>query len=256
MWEGERLGEFAQELLYALAEREPIPWFRRAVKAYTQVADEIVEQMCALRYSATFTELPADTDKVGFKGYMYINETQTEIPVAKNWEVYNQLKEDGVQVLKPNVTNKAHLDFRDLDHAVSYKVFDRTDAESIHSMPTVSSRKDWTYWHKLKALFDEFPHDEMLPLVCPNRKSAARTDYISWYIHPRFVSESATHYFYGGHHLTLNSPNRHCGAITMTCSLRERRRQNLSREHRFYNSRQRSTRDGPCWREVRKLVSM
>ena len=185
MWEGERLGEFAQDLLYALAEKDPIPKFRRIVKAYTQGADEIVEQMCALRYSARFIELPADSDKVGFKGYMYINETQTEIPVAKNWEVYSQLKEDGVAILKPDVTSKTHLTFRDLDRAVSYKVFDRTDVESIRDMPTVSSRKDWTYWHKLKALFDEFPHDDMLPLVCPNRKSGSETDLISWHIHPR-----------------------------------------------------------------------
>ena len=185
MWEGERLGEFAQDLLYALAEKDPIPKFRRVVKAYTQVADEIVEQMCALRYSATFTGLPADTDKVGFKGYMYINETQASLPVAKDWEVYNQLKKDGVQVLKPDVTSKTHLNFRDLDHAVSYKIFDRTDAESIHNMPTVSSRKNWTYWHRLKALFDEFPHDEMLPLVFPDRKSGSKTNHISWHIHPR-----------------------------------------------------------------------
>ena len=93
MWEGERLGKFAQDLLYALVEKDPIPRLRHVVKAYTQVADEIVEQMCALRYSAVFTKLPADSDKVGFKGYMYINETQTEIPVAKDWEVYSQLKE-------------------------------------------------------------------------------------------------------------------------------------------------------------------
>ena len=185
MWEGEHLGEFAQALLYALAEKDPIPKFRRIAKAYTPVADEIVEQMCALRYSARFTELPADSDKVGFKGYMYINETQTEIPVAKNWEVYNQLKEDGVAILRPDVTSKVHLAFRDLDRAVFYKVFDRTNAESIHNMPTVSSRKDWTYWHKLKALFDEFPHDEMLPFVCPIRKSSSETNHISWHIHPR-----------------------------------------------------------------------
>ena len=185
MWEGESLGEFAQDLLYALAKKNPIPTLRRVVEAYTPVADEIVEQMCALRYPATFTELPVDSEKVGFKGYMYINETQTEIPVAKDWEVYNQFKEDGVQVLKPDVSSKTHLIFRDLDHAVSYKVFDRTDADSIHNMPTVSSRKDWTYWHKLKAFFDEFLHDEMLPLVCPNRKSGSRTDHISWHIHPR-----------------------------------------------------------------------
>ena len=185
MWEGERLGEFAQDLLYALVEKDPIPKLRRVVKAYTPVANEIVEQMCALRYSSTFIELPVDSDKVGFKGYMYINETQTEIPVAKDWEVYNQLKEDDVAILKPNVTSKTHLAFRDLDRAVSYKVFDRTDVESIQNMPTVSSRKDWTYWHKLKALFDEFPHDEMLPLVCPNRESGSETNYISWHIHPR-----------------------------------------------------------------------
>ena len=185
MWEGERLGEFAQDLLYALAEKDPIPKFRRVVKAYTPVANEIAEQMCALRYLAVFTELSSDSDKVGFKGYMYINETQTEIPVAKNWEVYSQLKEDGVAILKPDVTSKTHLIFRDLDQAVSYKVFDRKDVESIRDMPTVSSRKDWTYWHKLKALFDEFPHDEMLPLVCPNRKSGSETNHISWHIHPR-----------------------------------------------------------------------
>ena len=185
MWEGERLGEFALDLLYALAERNPIPKFRHVIKTYTPVADEIAEQMCALRYSAIFAELPADSDKVGFKGYMYINETQTELPVAKDWEVYNQLKKDGVQVLKPDVSSKTHLVFRDLDHAVSYKVFDRTDTDSIHNMPTVATRKDWTYWHKLKALFDEFPHDEMLPLVCPNRKSGSETNHISWHIHPR-----------------------------------------------------------------------
>ena len=185
MWEGERLGEFALDLLYALAEKDPIPKFRHVIKTYTPMADEIAEQMCALRYPAIFAELPADSDKVGFKGYMYINETQTELPVAKDWEVYNQLKKDGVQVLKPNATSKTHLVFRDLDHAVSYKVFDRTDTDSIHNMPTVSSRKDWTYWHRLKALFDEFPHDEMLPLVCPNRKTGSRTDHISWHIHPR-----------------------------------------------------------------------
>ena len=189
MWEGERLGEFAQDLLYALAEKDPIPKFRRVVKAYTPVAEEIVAQMCALRYSAKFIELSSNSGKVGFKGYMYINETQTEIPVAKDWEVYNQLKEDGVAILKPDVTSKTHLVFRDLDRAVSYKVFDRTDAESIHNMPTVSSRKDWTYWHKLKALFDEFPHDEMLPLVCPNRKSGSETNHISWHIHPRLHPE-------------------------------------------------------------------
>ena len=189
MWEGERLGEFAQDLLYALAEKDPIPKFRRVVKAYIQVADEIAEQMCALRYSARFIELPADTDKVGFKGYMYINETQASLPVAKDWEVYNQLKKDGVQVLKPDVTSKTHLNFRDLDHAVSYKIFDRTDTDSIHNMPTVSSRKNWTYWHRLKALFDEFPHDDMLPLVCPNRKTGSRTDHISWHIHPQLYSK-------------------------------------------------------------------
>ena len=185
MWEGEHLSEFAQDLIYALVEKDPIPKLRRVVKVYTQVADEIVAQMCALRYSARFIELPAGSDKVGFKGYMYINETQTEIPVAKNWEVYSQLKKDGVAVLKPDVTSKTHLAFRDLDQAVSYKVFDRTDVESIHNMPTVSSRKDWTYWHKLKALFDEFPHDEMLPLVCPDHESGSGTNYISWHIHPR-----------------------------------------------------------------------
>ena len=185
MWEGERLGEFAQDLLYALAEKDPIPKFRRVVKAYTPVADEIVAHMCALRYSSRFIELQAGSDKVGFKGYMYINETQTEIPIAKDWEVYNQLKEDGVAILKPDVTSKTHLTFRDLDSAVSYKVFDRTDVESIHNMPTVSSRKAWTYWHKLKALFDEFPHDEMLPLVFPNRRSGSETNHISWHIHPR-----------------------------------------------------------------------
>ena len=185
MWEGEHLSEFAQDLICALVEKDPIPKLRRVVKVYTQVADEIVAQMCALRYSARFIELPAGSDKVGFKGYMYINETQTEIPVAKNWEVYSQLKKDGVAVLKPDVTSKTHLAFRDLDQAVSYKVFDRTDVESIHNMPTVSSRKDWTYWHKLKALFDEFPHDEMLPLVCPDHESGSGTNYISWHIHPR-----------------------------------------------------------------------
>ena len=63
------------------------------------------------------------------------------LPVAKDWEVYNQLKKDGVQVLKPNATSKTHLVFRDLDHAVSYKVFDRTDTDSIHNMPTVSYEK-------------------------------------------------------------------------------------------------------------------
>ena len=112
MWEGEHLSEFAQDLIYALVEKDPIPKLRRVVKVYTQVADEIVAQMCALRYSARFIELPAGSDKVGFKGYMYINETQTEIPVAKNWEVYSQLKKDGVAVLKPDVTSKTHLAFR------------------------------------------------------------------------------------------------------------------------------------------------
>ena len=72
MWEGESLGEFAQDLLYALAKKNPIPTLRRVVEAYTPMADEIVEQMCALRYPATFTELPVDSDKFGFKGlYVY-----------------------------------------------------------------------------------------------------------------------------------------------------------------------------------------
>ena len=182
MWKDEILGEFAENMLYTLDQEDPIPILRRIINEYKPQADTIIAQMHALRYPTTFTPTPSE-DK--FKGYMFINKTQTKIPVAKNWEVYNRLKEEGTPILKPNVEHKTHLNFRNLDDAVFYGLFDRTNPDSIHEMPRVESNKTWTYWHKLKALFDEFPHDVTLPLTY---RSEPEGYTLHWHIHPQLHS--------------------------------------------------------------------
>ena len=179
MWQGEPLGEFALNLLYALDQENPILMLRRVITEHNDEAEDIITQMRQLRYPATFTPTGSGDQ---YQGYMIITETQFRIPVAKDWEVYNTCRESRTPVLPPNIRYEKFVRFQNLDEVIFYGLFDITKPESIDDMPSVESNKTWTYWHKLKALFDEFPHDDTVPLV---HQSGSQGDVLCWYIHPR-----------------------------------------------------------------------
>ena len=179
MWQGEPLSEFALNLLYALNQENPIPILRRVITEHNDEAEDIITQMRQLRYPATFTPTGSSGS---FKGNMILTGTQIKIPVAKNWQVYNTCRESRTPVLPPNVASQKFVIFHNLDEAIFYGIFDITKPEGIRDMPSVESNKTWTYWHKLKALFDEFPHDDTVPLV---HQSGSQGDVLYWYIHPR-----------------------------------------------------------------------
>ena len=179
MWEGEPLGEFALNLLYALDQGNPIPILRRVITEHKDDADKIITQLRALRYPATFTPTSSGDQ---YQGYMIITETQFRIPVAKDWEVYNTCRESNTPVLPPNARYEKFVKFKNLDVAVFFGIFKTTHLDSIADMPTLERNQTWTYWHKLKALFDEFPYDPTVPLVC---ESSPQGDVMHWYIRPR-----------------------------------------------------------------------
>ena len=182
-WEDTPLGEFAQEVLYALAQKDFIRILRRIVETIsedTDATEDIAKQMCALRYPAVFKPLSNDDHRIAFKGYMHIAETETDIPVARDWSVYEQYKDDNVPILKPDADQRTYLDFRNLDDAVAFGIFDVNSSDDIMKMPTLPSNANWTPWHALKTFFDEYRHDTMLPMDYDTRSGT-----LTWSVHPK-----------------------------------------------------------------------
>ena len=174
-WEGEALGEFAEELRVALRKKDSTPMLRDVVSNVSDAEGKhIAEQMCALRYNATFIKQPTSE----LKGRMHIAEIDKYIPVARDMSVYNKYSEMKQPILKPYFEHRQHLMIRDLNRAVSLGLFDLESNTSISAMPKLPSNRDWTPWHALKSLFDEYPYDHMVPITY-------KAEYLIWRIHPK-----------------------------------------------------------------------
>ena len=182
-WEDTRLGKFAQAVLHALVQKDFIRILRRIVETISEdidAAEDIAKQMCALRFPAIFKPLPYNDHRIAFKGYMHITETETDIPVARDWSVYEQYKVDNTSILKPDADQRTHLDFRNLDDAVAFGIFDVNSSDDIMKMPTLPQNANWTPWHALKTFFDEYPHNMMLPMDYDTRSGT-----LTWSVHPK-----------------------------------------------------------------------
>ena len=173
-WEGEPLGEFAEELRVALRKEDYISMLRQVVSEAEAEAECIAEQMCALRYQATFIKQPTSE----FKGRMHIAEIEKYIPVARDMSVYRKYFERKEPILKPDCEHREHLIIQNLNRAVALGLFDLESNTSISKMPKLPTNRDWTPWHALKSLFDEYPYDYMVPITY-------KEGCLIWHLHPK-----------------------------------------------------------------------
>lgn len=175
LWEDEALGEFAEDLCVVLRKEDFIPMLRQVVSDVSDVEAEcIAEQMCVLRYHATFIKHPTSE----FKGLMHIAEINKYIPVARDMSVYRKYADQEELILKPDFEHRQHLMVHDLNRAVSLGFFDLESNASISAMPKLPANRDWTPWHALKSLFDEYPYDHMVPITYER-------EHLIWHLQPK-----------------------------------------------------------------------
>ena len=167
-WQGNILGNFANELLNALEIRDDLDdnvvgRIRAAMQAFEIHEETLVEQMCQVNIPGKIVPrdvVDAETGQTlidwaiefegGISGYIPLDDDTTERLMAEQ---------------QPHFLNIEVKVPMSMTQAIELGILDTTTLGNIQAFPTVYQDPNWTLWHQLKRFFAYYRRDADAPIL-------------------------------------------------------------------------------------------